>query len=100
VSRVTYTDHRKKMKGTASMDWLKKIYFLPYNETSSLLPSPPSNNKYTHFTTENTINLKPLILMTMIKSVSIMTSQCNAHEQEPVFCMVPAFFNSKFTMIL
>jgi hypothetical protein len=91
VSRGTYSDHRKKMKGTAGMDWLKKIYFLPCNRTSSLLLSPPSNNKYTCFTTENTINLKPLILMTMIQSVSIMSSQCNAHEQEPVFCMGPAF---------
>jgi hypothetical protein len=80
VSRGSYTDHRKKMKGTTSMDWLKKIYFLPYNGTSSRFPSPPSNNKYMHFTTENTINLKPLTLMTMIKSVSIMTGQCSARE--------------------
>jgi hypothetical protein len=70
----------RKMKGTASMDWLKKIYILPYNRTSSLLQSPPSNKKYTRFTTENTVDLKPLILMTIIQPVSILTGQCNAHE--------------------
>jgi len=74
-SRGTNTDLRHKLKGTASVDWPKKIYFLPYNRTSSLLPLPPSNSKYTRFTTDNTINLKPLTLVTKIQSVSIMTGQ-------------------------
>ena len=80
MSRGTNTDLRHKLKGTGSLDWLKKIYFLPYNKTSFLLPSPSSNNKYTRFTTDNTIKLKPLTLMIMIQSVSIMTGQWHAHE--------------------
>jgi hypothetical protein len=46
-AEVQYTDHRHRLKGMASMDWLKKIYFLPCNRTSFLLPVPPSNTKYT-----------------------------------------------------
>jgi hypothetical protein len=45
-AEVQYTDHRHRLKGTVSMDWLKKIYFLPCNRTSFLLPTPTSNNKY------------------------------------------------------
>jgi hypothetical protein len=75
VIRGTNTDFRHKLEGTESMDWMKKIYFLLQNGTSSLLPSPPSNSKYTHFTTHNTINLKPLTFMTMIQSVSVMTGK-------------------------
>jgi len=46
-----------------------------YNWTFSLLPSPPINSKYTCFTTNNTIDFKPLTLVTKIQSVSIMTGQ-------------------------
>jgi len=75
VSRGTNTDLRHKLEGTESMGWLKKIYFLLHNGTTSLLPSPSSNSKYTHLTTHNTVNLKPLTLMTMIQSVSVMTGK-------------------------